>query len=51
MIMRKDHMFIGRRYVEILQINQEEFESYKFREERQREDSKSKDRRHTKRRR
>jgi len=43
MILRKDRMFIGKRYVEILQINQEEFESYKFREERQREESRHKD--------
>ncbi len=43
MILRKDRMYIGKRYVEILQINQEEFESYKFREERQREQTRSRD--------
>lgn len=41
MILRKDRMFIGRRYVEIIQINQEEFDSYKFREERQREETRN----------
>ena len=41
MILRKDRMFIGRRYVEIFQINQEEFDSYKFREERQREETRN----------
>ena len=39
MILKKDRMYIGKRYVELVQINQEQFESYKFREERQREES------------
>ena len=39
MILGKDRMYIGKRYVEIIQIHQEEYDSYKFREQRQRENS------------
>jgi hypothetical protein len=31
MILSKDRMYIGKRYVEIIQIHQEEYESHKFR--------------------
>lgn len=41
MVLHKDRMFIGRRYIELLQINQEEFDSYKFREEKQREETRN----------
>jgi hypothetical protein len=40
MVQRKDRMYIGRRYVEINSISQEEFEGYKLQEERQRQDRK-----------
>ena len=39
MILNKDRMYIGKRYVEIIPIHQEEYESYKFREQRQRENA------------
>ena len=38
MILGKDRMIIGKRYLEILQINQEEYSSYKFWEDKQREE-------------
>jgi hypothetical protein len=41
MLQNKDRMFIGRRYVEIVPIHQEEYDSYKFREERQREETRN----------
>ena len=37
MFLAKDRMFIGKRYVEIVPISQEEYSSYKLYEERQRE--------------
>lgn len=38
MILSKDRMFIGRRYIELLQINEVEYTSYKVWEEKQREE-------------
>jgi hypothetical protein len=43
MILRKDRMYIGRRYVEVSIVSREEYEGYKAREERQRQESKGKD--------
>lgn len=50
MVLKKNRMYIGKRYVQINTINQEEFDSYKFREERQRQESRTKDRHHERRR-
>ena len=36
-IMKKNRMFIGKRYIQLIQVNQEEYESYKLKEERQRD--------------
>ena len=41
MIIAKDRMFIGKRYVEIILINQQEYASYKLWEERQREETRN----------
>jgi hypothetical protein len=41
MILAKDRMFIGKRYVEIVPIHHQEYVSYKVREEKQREDTRN----------